>query len=975
MTIKYAIKHQVLHKTGEMRPTIELSSNLVYLSLEFDAEWDGATVTVVFENSSLPDAEGVARLWTGDAVEVPPEVLVNGDLRIGCIGLKADGIRLTTERMRSGIYICRAGGAMLLANGAAEMTPELWEQCIAAAGAANEAAKDATAAKDDLLAARDSGEFDGKDGKNATIEIGTVETADEDVEASVINSGTDTAAVLNFVLPRGKQGQEGPAGKNGTSPAIYLSRVEENGRTGVQISAINDGSDAPQTMVVYDGENGEPGEAGQDGSDGGYYSPAVTQPDANTMRVSFTPSKADMPAVQDTDITIPSGGSGSVAVDSTLTVSGQAADAKAVGDAISNLSEEIANIPSGAADIGFKIIAHRGWHEVAAQNTIPAFVAAVNHGFKWLEIDIRKCSDGIYVMSHDDAVTLYNSGTSISVTISSSAYSDIKNYTWDAAGEYKLCTLQAVFNTMKAYDVCMICDRKTGENSEIMELAALCGATDKVMLSYGSFSAAYGERTLLNKYDNTPIRCVPSDYENYKTLAAAISNPIFADVNASSTIHYQKYLNIALSCGVPILFSGCELTNANRWQVLAAGCMANSEINISYADFYNAIANNYDAAADISISNENIAVGVGDAIEVTAESSLQSVGGYIYAYSEKPTIATVSQTAFGSAATITVTGVALGATNVVFFCGNGEIKKLHVTVSEAGVTTYTVTNNLTNASNSNTALTANEGAAYTATISANAGYELDKVTVTMGGVDVTADVYNDGIINISSVIGNIVITATTTENSATVYTVTNALTNVTSSNSATSVEENASYNAILTAADGYEISAVTVTMGGTDVTSTVYADGEVAIPAVTGNIVITATAEAAQFEPVTVEAQYYIGGSITVMAANTNLNTRMFAYVTEGTQAFSNCGNDKYPIPIPDGASSVTITCAGFIPGIQILQNGTRIADPGWTVLGGTTHDLTQYDGATHIAVNFKSEPEDIIPTDIDTSGFSIVFE
>lgn len=343
MTLKYKVENQILHAVGDMRPTIELSRNVVYLDLAFDEEWDGATVTVVFENSSLPDAEPVARLWTGDAVEVPPEVLVNGDLRIGCIGLKADGIRLTTERMKSGIYICRAGGAMLLANGAAEMTPELWEQCIAAAGAANEAAKDATAAKDDLLAARDSGEFDGKDGKNATIEIGTVETADEDAEASVINSGTDTAAVLNFVLPRGKQGPEGPAGKNGTSPAISLSRVEENGRTGVQIAAINDGSDAPQTMVVYDGENGEPGEAGQDGSDGGYYSPAVTQPDANTMRVSFTPSKADMPAVQDTDITIPSGGSGSVAVDSTLTVSGQAADAKAVGDAISNLSEEIAN--------------------------------------------------------------------------------------------------------------------------------------------------------------------------------------------------------------------------------------------------------------------------------------------------------------------------------------------------------------------------------------------------------------------------------------------------------------------------------------------------------------------------------------------------------------------------------------------------------------------------------------------------------
>lgn len=71
-----------------------------------------------------------------------------------------------------------------------------------------------------------------------------------------------------------------------------------------------------------------------DGADGGYYTPSVTQTDANTMRLSFSPSKEVMPAVADTDITLPSGGSGSVAVDSTLTVSGQAADAKAVGDAL-----------------------------------------------------------------------------------------------------------------------------------------------------------------------------------------------------------------------------------------------------------------------------------------------------------------------------------------------------------------------------------------------------------------------------------------------------------------------------------------------------------------------------------------------------------------------------------------------------------------------------------------------------------------
>lgn len=50
--------------------------------------------------------------------------------------------------------------------------------------------------------------------------------------------------------------------------------------------------------------NGPAGEAG------GFYTPAVTQPDANTIRMSFTPSKEDMPAVEPVDITLPAGGGG-----------------------------------------------------------------------------------------------------------------------------------------------------------------------------------------------------------------------------------------------------------------------------------------------------------------------------------------------------------------------------------------------------------------------------------------------------------------------------------------------------------------------------------------------------------------------------------------------------------------------------------------------------------------------------------------
>lgn len=75
-------------------------------------------------------------------------------------------------------------------------------------------------------------------------------------------------------------------------------------------------------------------------------------------------------------------------------------------------------------------------------------------------------------------------------------------------------------------------------------------------------------------------------------------------------------------------------------------------------------------------------------------------------------------------------------------------------------TQATVTNNLTNATSSNTAVSVDKSSSYTATITASDGYTLDgaTVTVTMGGADITSTAYANGIITISSVTDDIVIT-------------------------------------------------------------------------------------------------------------------------------------------------------------------------------------------------------------------------
>lgn len=80
---------------------------------------------------------------------------------------------------------------------------------------------------------------------------------------------------------------------------------------------------------------------------------------------------------------------------------------------------------------------------------------------------------------------------------------------------------------------------------------------------------------------------------------------------------------------------------------------------------------------------------------------------------------------------------------------------------------------------------------------------------------------------------------------ATVYrTITNSLTHAITDNDSISVENDTAYSATITVDSGYTMDTFSVTMGGIDITSTVYnsVTGAVNIPNVTGDVVITAVA-------------------------------------------------------------------------------------------------------------------------------------
>lgn len=103
----------------------------------------------------------------------------------------------------------------------------------------------------------------------ATVSIGTVTTGNPGTNVSVTNSGSGSAAVLNFIIPEGNTGPEGPQGPTGLTGPV--------GPAGPAGADGNDGTD---------GSNGLNGTNGQDGADGVNVSSAAITNDELILTLS-----------------------------------------------------------------------------------------------------------------------------------------------------------------------------------------------------------------------------------------------------------------------------------------------------------------------------------------------------------------------------------------------------------------------------------------------------------------------------------------------------------------------------------------------------------------------------------------------------------------------------------------------------------------------------------------------------------------
>jgi hypothetical protein len=106
-------------------------------------------------------------------------------------------------------------------------------------------------------------------GTSATIAVGTVTTGSYDAPATITNSGTESAAVFNFVIPAGPPGNPGEPGEPGEAgPTGATGPAGPTGPRGATGPQGDTGPQGPQGSQGLQGDPGEQGPAGETGPAG-----------------------------------------------------------------------------------------------------------------------------------------------------------------------------------------------------------------------------------------------------------------------------------------------------------------------------------------------------------------------------------------------------------------------------------------------------------------------------------------------------------------------------------------------------------------------------------------------------------------------------------------------------------------------------------------------------------------------------------
>lgn len=270
-----------------------------------------------------------------------------------------------------------------------------------------------------------------------------------------------------------------------------------------------------------------------------------------------------------------------------------------------------------------------------------------------------------------------------------------------------------------------------------------------------------------------------------------------------------------------------------------------------------------------------------------------------------------------------------------------------------GVVRYSLTKNLTNctivSAEAQNATTVIKGSDFYAMVRVNDGYTFSSFEITMGGVDITSSAFLPEAvdylreISILDVTGDIVITATATASVGS-YSITTNFTNCyfEGTTHTSNIASGETFSASIAENSGYELKTITVTMGGTNITSSVVNGKDINIANVTGNIVITAVAEAS--------------GPAYINQIPISINSDGSLFVgTNGEKGYKT--NTRISLSSGSETSQSGVEVTGFIPikeGDTVYIKGITISESATTqtlAFYNSNFELTKTGGASQSGV------------------------
>lgn len=504
----------------------------------------------------------------------------------------------------------------------------------------------------------------------------------------------------------------------------------------------------------------------------------------------------------------------------------------------------IGEVSSMNYDLNVKAINHRGYSSESPENTIPAYIMSKDKGFTYVEGDVAFTKDNVAVLLHDNTIDRTSNGSG---KITNFNYQELLQYDFGSwfSSEYegvRIPTFKEWILLCKNLGLHPYIELKSSGSytqaqiTQVVNEVAACGMKGKVTyISFNNTFLGYVKNAdasaRLGFLTSTLSSGNITTAKNLKTT----SNEVFLDAKLSTL--KDSVVESCISNNIPL-----EVWTVNTEDEIIKMHSYISGVTSDYLVAGRTLYNNalvyvppistWVPTTGISLDKTSLTFSSFDAITLVATVEPSNSSEEIVWKSSNTSIATVVNGV--------VTPIADGSCVITVTSGDFS-DSCSVNIA---FTRYNITRNLTGCSLSNTEDNVLISKAYSGEIIPNEGYSLKNGTVkiTMGGVDITSSAYSNGIINIENVTGDIVVTVACV--SVPVYSITRNLVGCTSDKNTTTIGEGNPYNETFTALEDYRLSGatITITMGGADISS-MYNDGVLSIPEVTGNIVITISAE------------------------------------------------------------------------------------------------------------------------------------